>query len=49
MPDQHDAYAVAAALAAADGSGELEAWLQPALPPAERAAARVEGWILGVS
>ena len=48
-PDQHDAYAVAAALAAADGSGELEAWLQPTLPAAERSAARVEGWILGVS
>lgn len=48
-PDQHDAYAVAAALAAADSSGALEAWLEPSLPPAERAAARVEGWILGVS
>jgi hypothetical protein len=47
-PDQHDAYAVAAALAAADASGELEHWLQPALPSAEKSAARLEGWILGV-
>lgn len=47
-PDQHDAYAVAAALAAADASGALEAWLQPDLPPAEKSTARVEGWILGV-
>jgi hypothetical protein len=48
-PDQQDAFATAAALAAADHSGELERWLDPELPTAERAAARVEGWILGVS
>jgi len=47
--DQHDAFATAAALAAADHSGELEDWLEPALPRAEKTAARVEGWILGVS
>jgi hypothetical protein len=48
-PDQQDAFATAAALAAADHSGELERWLDPELPTAERAATRVEGWILGVS
>ncbi len=48
-PDQQDAFATAAALAAADFSGELEDWLEPRLPPEEKAAARLEGWILGVS
>jgi hypothetical protein len=48
-PDQQDAFAAAAALAAADRSGELECWLDPALPPPEKTAARTEGWILGVS
>jgi hypothetical protein len=48
-PDQQDAFATAAALAAADRSGELEGWLDPVLPPAEKAAACAEGWILGVS
>ncbi|MBM3874411.1 MAG: hypothetical protein FJ382_11885 [Verrucomicrobia bacterium] len=47
-PDQHDAACVAAALAAADRSGELEAWWSPPLTPAERRQARYEGWILGV-
>jgi hypothetical protein len=48
-PDQQDAYATAAALVAADHAGDLERWLEPSLTPGEKAAARVEGWILGVS
>ncbi len=47
-PDQHDAACVAAALAAADRSGELESLLAPPLRPEERRQARYEGWILGV-
>jgi hypothetical protein len=47
-PDQHDAACVAAALAAADRSGELEPLLAPPLRPEERRQARYEGWILGV-
>jgi hypothetical protein len=45
---QHDAFSIAAWLAHADRKGRLAALLQPHLPPAERAVARVEGWILGV-
>ncbi|MEX0375278.1 hypothetical protein [Spiribacter pallidus] len=47
-PDQHDAYVVAAGLAAADGNGELGALLQPSLDTTTRQRAQLEGWILGV-
>jgi hypothetical protein len=46
--DQHDAYTVATWLRQADGNGSLAGFLNPALLPAERTVARVEGWILGV-
>lgn len=47
--DQHDAFSIAAWLAAADRSGSLSGFLQPGLREAERPVARVEGWILGVA
>jgi hypothetical protein len=47
-PDQHDAYCIAAWLSRADHDGSLASYLEPMLPPAERAIAEVEGWILGV-
>ena len=47
-PDQHDAFCIAAWLARADRDGTLTSFLKPDLPPAERAVAQVEGWILGV-
>jgi len=47
-PDQHDAACVAAALAAADRSGELESLFKPKLTRSEQAQAAYEGWILGV-
>ncbi len=47
-PDQHDAFALATWLREADADGTLEAAFAPALSPVERAAAVVEGWILGV-
>lgn len=47
--DQHDAFSIAAWLAAADRSGSLSGFLQPGLREAEKAVARVEGWILGVA
>ncbi|HVZ72735.1 MAG TPA: hypothetical protein VHJ20_10215 [Polyangia bacterium] len=47
-PDQHDAYSIAEWLRRADLSGEVAALFDPALSPHERAAADVEGWILGV-
>ncbi|MGE0224730.1 MAG: hypothetical protein AB7F35_14730 [Acetobacteraceae bacterium] len=47
-PDQHDAWCVASWLAAAARSGELQQAMRPALPPEERQAAEIEGWILGV-
>ena len=46
--DQHDAYAVAAWLRAADLQGTLAGFLDPHLAPAERTRAEIEGWILGV-
>jgi hypothetical protein len=46
--DQHDAYAVASWLQAADRTGELSQALNPGLSDADRATAEVEGWILGV-
>jgi hypothetical protein len=48
-PDQHDAYCIAAWLARADRDGMLAGYLNPNLSPAERTAAHVEGWILGVT
>jgi hypothetical protein len=48
-PHQHDAYTVAAWLRAADRDGSLARFLAPALIPAERAVAQIEGWILGVA
>lgn len=48
-PDQHDAYSVAAWLRQTDLGGRLQEYLAPILKPHERAAAAVEGWILGVS
>jgi len=48
-PDQHDAYCIAAWLARADRDGTLPGYLNPDLAPAERAVARIEGWILGVT
>lgn len=46
--DQHDAYSVAAWLQRADRDGHLAALFEPALSPAERRVAAIEGWILGV-
>lgn len=46
--DQHDAYATAAWLRAADLDGSLAEFLQPNVTPGERAVAQVEGWILGI-
>lgn len=46
--DQHDAYAAATWLRQADRDGRLQAALNPNLNGAERTAAIVEGWILGV-
>lgn len=47
--DQHDAFSIGAWLAAAEKSGSLPGFLQPGLREAEKAVARVEGWILGVA
>ena len=46
--NQHDACSVAAWMRRADVDGGLAKFLQPSLTPAERAAAQIEGWILGV-
>jgi hypothetical protein len=46
--DQHYAYSVAAWLRRADLDGSLAYFLDPSLTAAERTAARIEGWILGV-
>ncbi len=46
--DQHDAFSIAAALSDADLDDKLPALLRPDLTPPDRAAAQVEGWILGV-
>jgi rubrerythrin len=45
--DQHDAYSIAAWLAAADGEGTLGTYLHPDLTPSEYDIAQIEGWILG--
>ncbi len=47
--DQHDAFSIAAWLAAADWNGSLSGFLQPSLRDGEKAKAGVEGWILGVA
>ena len=46
--DQHDAYSIAGWLSHADQNIWLPEYFNPNLPPAERAQAREEGWILGV-
>jgi hypothetical protein len=46
--DQHDAYSIAAWLREADLDGRLPTFFKPSLAPAERVAADVEGWILGI-
>ena len=47
-PDQHDAYAVARWLRETDATDRLPGFYQPALTPAERSLASIEGWILGL-
>ena len=47
-PDQHDAWCIAAWLSRADRDGTLAGYLVSPLTRAERAAAKAEGWILGV-
>jgi hypothetical protein len=47
--DQHDAFCIAAWLSHADRKGSLPALLSPNLSPTETSAARMEGWILGVT
>lgn len=47
-PDQHDAYSAAEWMRRADTDGTLSDYFSPKLPPAERAVAQVEGWIMGV-
>jgi hypothetical protein len=47
-PDQQDAYAAAEWMRRADGDGSIAVFFNPALEPAERAAAQIEGWILGI-
>jgi hypothetical protein len=46
--DQHDAYSAAAWMRLADLDGSLERYLSPPSASAERKAAEIEGWILGV-
>ncbi len=48
-PDQQDAYSACRWLQKADQTGSLETFWDPLLVPEQRAFARVEGWILGVS
>lgn len=46
---EHDAYCTAAWLSCADRDGTLPVFLKPELARADRAVARVEGWMLGVA
>lgn len=46
--DQHDAYSIAAWMREADLDGRLRGFFAPPLSPAERGAASIEGWILGI-
>lgn len=48
-PDQHEAYSAAAWMRRADRDTILARCFNPSLAPAERAAAQIEGWILGVA
>jgi hypothetical protein len=45
---QHDAFSVAEWMRRSDLDGTLADFLAPALAPAEREAAHIEGWILGM-
>ena len=47
--DQHDAYSVSEWMRRADFDSSLAGFLNPSLTPAERTAARIEGWILGIN
>ena len=47
--DQHDAYSSAAWMRQADQAGTLGPYFDPQLNHAERNAAKIEGWILGVA
>lgn len=47
-PDQHDAWVVAEWMRSADFDGRLREALRGPEPPADRVAAAIEGWILGV-
>jgi hypothetical protein len=47
-PDQHDAYSVARGMREADAAGRLRECFAPALSPAEKTLAGLEGWILGL-
>ena len=45
---QHDAYSIAAWMRQADSSGSLATFTSPSLSEADRVAAQIEGWILGI-
>jgi hypothetical protein len=45
---QHDAYSIAAWMRQADSNGSLSTFATPPLDEADRRAAEIEGWILGV-
>jgi hypothetical protein len=45
---QHDAYSIAAWMRQADSNGSLSTFAGPPLDEADRRAAEIEGWILGV-
>jgi hypothetical protein len=45
---QHDAYSTAAWMRQADSNGSLSTFTNPPLDEADRRAAEIEGWILGV-
>jgi len=45
---QHDAYSVAAWMRQTDSNGSLSTFADPPLDVADRRAAEIEGWILGV-
>lgn len=47
-PDQHDAWCVAEWMQRADLGGGLSEFFTPTLSAAERSAAEIEGWILGL-
>jgi hypothetical protein len=46
--DQHDAFVTCEWMRSQDGQGTLTPFFTPELQPAERKAAEIEGWILGV-